>query len=327
MKIPGLVDLQVNGYQGVDFSSEKLTEANFVKACHGLLEAGTSAFLATMITSPSQVYQRNLAIIANVAEKEEFRDRLLGMHLEGPFISAEEGARGAHNPDWIRKPDLEYMAKLVEWAKQKIKMITIAAELERAEQLAQYAIERGITVSLGHQMGTEDDLNKLARAGVRALTHLGNAVPTNLPRHENPIWAGLGNDDLWAMIITDGHHLPPTILKTFIRAKRVSRCIVVSDGAPLTGLPPGRYNTLGNDVILKETGRLYNPRTGYLVGSSATMLQCMNYLASLKLLSFDQLLTVGFFNPLKLIGVEPGAICPKRDILFDDRKKLFALRE
>ncbi len=127
------------------------------------------------------------------------------------------------------------------------------------------------------------------------------------------------------MIITDGHHLPPEVLKTFIRTKGATRCIVVSNGSSLANLPPGRYNTHGNDVILDESGRIYNPETGYLVGSSATMLQCMNYLASLNLLSIEELLTVGFFNPLKLIAVNPNSIRTKPGIIFDEEKKLFSL--
>jgi len=327
MKVPGLVDLQVNGYQGVDFSSPELMEADFVRACRAILEAGTTAFLPTLITSPMEVYERNLPLIAAVLERQEFRSRMLGVHLEGPFISTEEGARGSHNPERIMKPDVEYLNKMVEWARQKVKIVTIAADVEGAEDLARWCTEQGIIVSLGHHMASESDLEKLVQTGARALTHLGNGVPANLPRHENPIWAGLSNDSLSAMVVTDGHHLPPSVLKTFLRAKGVSRCIVVSDASPLAGMPPGRYSILGNDVILQENGRIYNPDTGYLVGSSATMLQCMNYLASLKLLSSDELLTLGFFNPLKLLGVDPGSIQPAKDILFDERKNLFILWE
>lgn len=327
MKIPGLVDLQVNGYQGVDFSSVGLTEWDFVRACRGMLEAGTTAFLPTVITSPTEVYKRNLAIMAAVLQRQEFHGRLLGVHLEGPFISAEEGARGVHNPEWTAKPDVEYLNKLLEWAGGKVKLITIAAEADGAEALARYAVGQGITVSLGHQMANEEDLEKLVREGASSLTHLSNGVPAVLPRHNNPLWAGLGNDDLVAMIITDGHHMPVSVLKSIIRTKGTERCIVVSDAAPLAGMGPGRYETLGHKVVLEESGRLYNPATGYLVGSSATMLQCMNQLARLKLVSRDELIAMGFYNPLKLIGIEPASIQPGIDILFETEKNLFTLQK
>lgn len=325
MKIPGLVDLQVNGYKGVDFSGAELTMQNMVRACRELLEAGTTAFLATMITSRERIYQRNLSMIADVMEQDEFKGQLLGIHLEGPFISPEPGACGVHNPEWIKRPDMDYLNKLMEWSRGNVRLMTIAAELEGAEDITCHATASGIAISLGHQMAGDEDLARLSRAGAGALTHLGNGVPAVLPRHKNPIWAGLDNDNLSAMLITDGHHLPLPVLRTFIRTKGISRCIVVSDASPVAGLPPGRYDTFGNDAILEESGRLYNSRTGYLAGSSATILQCMNYLASLGMLSAEELLTVGFLNPLKLIKVSPDSLRPGADIFYDERKRVFTV--
>ena len=320
MKVPGLVDLQVNGFKGVDFSGGGLTDKNFTETCRNILAAGTTAFLPTIITSPINIYRRNLPLIAQVMGQGEFRGRLLGIHLEGPFISAQEGARGAHKGEWTKKPDISFLEQLVEWAKGKVKMITIAAELEGAEELTQWAVEKQITVSLGHQMATEQDLERLARVGAKALTHLGNGVPAELPRHANPIWAGLANDALTAMIITDGHHLPVSLIKTIIRTKGTDKCIVVSDASPLAGMKPGHYETLGNKAVLEESGRLYNPDTGYLVGSSATMLQCMNYLASLRLVNSEELLTMGFDNPLKLIGIDPASVGQGKQLCLDEKR-------
>jgi N-acetylglucosamine-6-phosphate deacetylase len=322
VKVPGLVDLQVNGYKGVDFSSSDLTEDNFVQACRGILVAGTTAFLPTMITSTAEVYKRNLSIMAAAMERREFVGRVLGIHVEGPFISPEDGARGAHNPKWIRKPEVDYLGSMVEWAGQKVRMITIAAEVEGSDKLARWCTEHGIVVSLGHHMACEVDLERLRQAGAVTLTHLGNGVPANLPRHKNPIWAGLANDDLSATLITDGHHLPPSVLRTFIRTKGASRCIVVSDCTALTGMSPGRYNVLGNDVILEENGRVHNPVAGHLVGSATAMLQCMNHLASLKLLTAEQLLAVGFDNPLKLLGIGPDDIAPGANLSFDETRNV-----
>ncbi len=327
VKIPGLVDLQVNGYKGVDFSSGDLTEAHFVQACRGLFEAGTTAFLPTMITSPGDVYKHNLPIMTAALQSEEFHGRLLGIHLEGPFISTQDGARGAHNAEWIREPDISYLQQLIEWAGDKVKLITIAAEAKGAEQLARYAVGRGIAVSLGHQMAGEEDLVKLVRAGAVALTHLGNGVPAVLPRHENPIWAGLANDDLVATIITDGHHLPAPVLKTIIRTKGAAHCVVVSDASSLAGFGPGRYETLGHKVVLEDSGRLYDPATEYLCGSSATMLECMNYLARLSLVSRNELIAMGFYNPLKLIGLAADDVAQGPDIWFDEKRELLYLKK
>ncbi|MCD6288091.1 MAG: N-acetylglucosamine-6-phosphate deacetylase [Candidatus Hydrogenedentes bacterium] len=327
MDIPGLVDLQVNGYGGVDFSGEGLRSDDFADACRRLLNSGTSAFLPTVITSADEVYRQNLPILADAIERPEFRGRLLGVHIEGPFISPCDGARGAHTAAWVRPPDTDYLDTLIEWSRGTIKLITIAAELDGAAELARHAVSRGITVSLGHQMAGYEAVDELARAGATALTHLGNGAPATTPRHDNPIWAGLANDGLTAMLITDGHHLPAHLIKTFARVKGASRLIVTSDAAPLAGLPPGRYRTLGNDVVLDETGKLYNPHTGFLVGSSSTMIQCMNYLASLDLLSPADLIEVGYFNPLRLIGVDPQSVRSVANLSFDANTRKFVIEE
>ncbi len=305
MNIPGFVDLQVNGFGGVDFSSPELTEEDFVDACKALIRQGTVAFLPTLITSSPKTYEKNLGLIARAMDREDLRGHLLGIHLEGPFISPIDGARGAHDLNWVHQPDIPLLDKLHDWAHHKIRLLTIAAEPVGADEVCRHASNLGITVSLGHQMALEADLNKLAASGARALTHLGNALPAQLPRHENPLWAGLANDELQAMIIADGHHLPPSILKVILRTKGFSNTIVVSDASPIAGLPPGRYRTLGNEVVLDSSGLVYNPQTGYMVGSSATMLDCMNHLSSLQLMSTEELITTGFHNPLRLIHVDP----------------------
>jgi N-acetylglucosamine-6-phosphate deacetylase len=327
IKIRGLVDLQVNGYKGVHFSDINLTRDDFIKACRGVFEAGTTAFLPTMITSPKEVYEHNLPVMTAVLREPEFRGKLLGFHIEGPFISAQNGARGAHDEQLISKPDVDYLKQLIEWADGQIKLLTIAADSEGAGNLAHYAVSQGIAVSLGHQMASEADLARLAQAGAVSLTHLGNGVPAMLLRHENPIWAGLSNDDLAAMIITDGHHLPVSLLKTIIRTKGSERCIVVSDASSPAGLPPGKYEALGHKVVLEEDGLLRDLTTGYLGGSSASMLQCMNHLASLNLVSQDALFAMGFDNPLALIRLGPDDVAQGPDVLFDKENKIFYIRK
>lgn len=323
----GLVDLQVNGYRGINFSDISLTQEDFIQACRDVFDAGTTAFLPTIITSPVEVYEHNLPIMAAVMETEEFHGRLLGFHIEGPFISPKEGARGAHHPEWTREPDVDFLDKLIGWAMGKVKMLTIAAELNGAEKLARHARNRGITVSLGHQMATDEDLRRLVEAGATSLTHLGNGIPAMLQRHENPVWAGLANDDLAAMIISDGHHLPVSVLKTIIRTKDANHCVVVSDASALAGLEPGTYDFLGEKIVLEENGHLYNPETGYLAGSSSTMTGCMNYLASLGIVSVDELVVMGFHNPLKLIGLGPEDVKEALNIRFDEKNMLFYLEK
>jgi N-acetylglucosamine-6-phosphate deacetylase len=327
LPIPGFVDLQVNGYLGVDFSSPDLTEESFIMACRALLHQGTAAFLPTLITSPVDIYARNLPLIASALALPEFRGRLLGIHLEGPFISPEPGAVGAHNPAWTQPPDLDLLQHLDAWAGGSVRLVTLAAELEGAEELASWASGQGKLVSIGHTLASPADLERLFQAGARALTHLGNGLPKLLPKFANPLWAGLADDRYSAMLIGDGHHLPDGILRSMIRLKGIASTLIVSDAAPISGMPPGGYVTLGNPVILEESGRLYNPSTGGLVGSSATLLQCMNHLASLGFLSLEELLQVGFYNPLRLIGINPEKIFASgKSLVFDDQQHLFAVQ-
>jgi N-acetylglucosamine-6-phosphate deacetylase len=324
LSIPGFVDLQVNGHLGIDFSSPDLTKESFIHACSSLLQAGTAAFLPTAITSPLEVLKRNLPIIATVMDRQEFRGRLLGIHLEGPFISPEPGAVGAHNPEWVRNPDINIFAQINTWARHHIRILTLAAERPGADGLARYAASQGILVSNGHSLATQVDLDRFVQAGATALTHLGNGLPHFLHKFNNPLWAGLADDRYTAMFIGDGHHIPNGVLKAMIRAKGISHSIIVSDASPITGLPPGRYTTLGNEVVLEENGRISNPEKGFLVGSSVPLLGCMNHLASLGFFSLEDLLDLGFNNPLRLLNLPSSSIPSGKMGQYDPENQQFS---
>ncbi|MDD2404618.1 MAG: amidohydrolase family protein [Victivallaceae bacterium] len=321
IEVPGFVDLQVNGFLGVDYSDENLTEDNFISSAKELLARGTAAFLPTVITSFENIYERNLPMLAKAMKTPELENRVLGLHLEGPFISALPGAVGAHNPQAVRKPDPKFLKKLYDLSEGQIKILTIAAEADGAEELIACASELGIAVSLGHHLAKPEDIERCSAAGAKLLTHLGNGCPNQIDRHHNPIWSGLADDQLTAMIITDGHHLPPSLIKTVIRAKSTAKVIITSDASPIAGKPPGRYNTLGNVAILEPNGRLHNPEKQCLVGSSATILECVNYLASLNFLSPKELVEMAFRNPLKMIGIPENSITTSSPYLWD--QKLF----
>lgn len=308
IKVPGFIDLQVNGFMGIDFSNSSLNEEEFVRACTMLFERGTAGFLATVITSSTEVYAQNLPIIAKAMRLPELKGKLLGIHAEGPFLSSKPGAVGAHNPAWVRPPDVDFFKQMQDWADGNIKVLTIAAENPGAEKLTEYASSHGTIVSLGHQLAQSPEMKKCADAGATLLTHLGNGLPNEINRHHNSIFSGIAEDKLTAMIITDGHHLPPALIKTIIKAKGIDKVIITSDASPIAGMPPGTYNVLNNLAVLEESGLLHNPEKKCLVGSSATMLACVNYLASLNILSPEDLIRVSFTNPLKAIGVNPATI-------------------
>jgi len=274
-----LFDLQVNGFMGVDFSSPDLAPDNFREACHALLKRGVNQFLPTLITSPMAVYERNFGIARKVLETDDIlAAHIPGFHLEGPFISPEPGAVGAHNPACVLPPDCASFDRIMEYAGGNIKLLTLAADQPVADALTRHAVAKGVAVSCGHHLANAADLARLADAGATALTHLGNGMPNMVHRHRNPLLAGLGETRLDILFIPDGHHLPMEFLQMLARLVPVERLIATSDAAPVAGMPPGRYHMLGNDAVLEPNGLLHNPVKQCLVGSSATLVECVEVL-------------------------------------------------
>lgn len=306
----GFIDIQINGIAGIDFTSEDLTLDAVRRAADELAARGTAAFCPTVLETTDDVMQRNLGLLARAAEEPGTKGRVLGMHLEGPFLSPNDGARGAHNADIVRNPSVDYFERLWEWANGKIAILTLAPELPGAEQVIRLAAERGVVVALGHTEADAAAVRMACGAGARLSTHLGNGIASSIDRHNNPIWPQLAADELFASFITDGHHIPPDFIKAAMRAKGIDRSIVVSDGTWISGLPTGDYTQRGRKLVLDASGRLSLAGTSYLAGSAATMLECMNYLASLNVLTEDDLWRTAWDNPLKLLGLSESDIAP-----------------
>lgn len=301
MTNPGWVDLQVNGHNGVFFSDPQLPAEAFLRAAEAVLASGTAIFLPTVITGAPEVYRRNLRLIGNAVRSHGLERQIPGIHLEGPFLSAKPGAVGVHNPAWIQPPSAEAVRRLFDAADGFLKLITIAAEVPGAEEAIREARRLGIAVSVGHHLAGSAEIHRAAEAGAQLLTHLGNGIPNQLDRHRNPVWAGLAEDALSAMLITDGHHLPAEVIKVMIRCKTPEKILIVSDASPATGFAPGRYTVMGNDAILEPNGKLYNPHLQCLVGSASTLSRCMEFLDSLELLSETELRMAGRDNALRIL--------------------------
>ncbi len=316
----GFVDLQVNGFSGVDFSAPGLSLDEVRRVVEALRRRGTIAFCPTVITSALETYEQNLPVLARAMDEPDLRPHLLGIHLEGPFISPEEGARGAHSARHTRLPDIQIYQRLRELARDRISLVTLAPELPGAEGLIQHLVSSGAVVSLGHHLADRQTIANACEWGAKAATHLGNGLPNWLPRHPNPIWDQLDQEGLAVMLITDGHHVPASFIRVVTRLVGAGRLIAVSDSAPVAGLAPGSYRTLGQDVVLDPSGRLWNPVEDHLVGSSRCLLECMNHLAGLDVLAPEELRQVGFHNPLALIGrqLDAAAFSSLPDLAFQE---------
>lgn len=320
MERKGFIDLQVNGYAGADFSSPELTLDDLHRATQALVEAGTIAYCATLITSEMEIYQRNLPIIARSMQERGVKGHLLGIHLEGPYLSPADGARGAHAPLKMRRPRADEFDRFQEWADGKVSIFTIAPELEGALDLIAHVRRHYPTrVAVGHHLATRDILLRAAENGATLITHLGNGCPNHLPRHNNPLIHQLANDALAAGIITDGHHLPEDFIRVVIRCKGVKKVFVVSDCVPIAGSKPGIYETLGNRVRLTEDGRIESVESDHLVGSGCNLAQCMRHLKNLGFLADDDLWRVGLENPLQILGMTlaPELLAPLPDFRFE----------
>jgi len=296
------IDLQVNGYLGIDFSEPGLTLEGVRTVAEELYRRGTLAFCPTVISSQMETYEHNLPVLARACADPDIAPRLLGIHLEGPFISPRPGARGAHAESNIMPPDLRLFDQFRRLSGDNIRLLTVAPEAEGVEQLIRHAVKQGITVSLGHHNGGTEEIRRAADAGATAVTHLGNGIPNTLPRHPNQLWDQLAEDRLTPMLITDGHHLPPSFIKSVFDLKGTGRVAIVSDAAPVAGFPPGKYRTLGHDAILEESGKLWVPEGNHLAGSSANIRECVEHLESLKFLGESAVDSAAIHTPLRLLG-------------------------
>jgi N-acetylglucosamine-6-phosphate deacetylase len=299
---PALVDLQVNGWHGTDFSADDLYPAQVVDVAERLHAAGTSGFLATVVSAPVPVLLRNLALLAALADGP-LRGTLLGVHLEGPFIAPDDRVLGAHRRRHVLLPDPDLLASLVDAAAGHLRLLTLAAELPGAERLVRVAVGAGVTVSIGHSWATGDDLARAAGSGATALTHWGNALPAVLDKRANPLLAGLLCRDLTPMIIADGHHLSPDLLALVLRVRDPHDVVLVSDTASAGGLAPGRHQVLGQEAELTVDGALRNHREGHLVGSAATLLRCVELVAASGEVTPAQARAMASTQPLELIGL------------------------
>ena len=269
----GFFDPQVNGFAGVDFNGKDLTPEGLHGAVRSLALSGVTRFLPTLITASYDRMARQLKILSDALEEDPlFRRMCPGIHLEGPYISPEDGPRGAHPRQFVRLPEWEEIEKFQEICCGRIRLITMAPELDGSIPFIERAVEKGMVVGIGHTNASEEILEDAFRAGARLSCHLGNGAHAVLPRHRNPIQKQLSMDGLMASIIVDGIHLPDYVVKNFVRAKGTGRVLLTTDSMAGAGAPAGRY-TLGDlEVEIKpddHSARLLG--TPYLAGSTLTM--------------------------------------------------------
>jgi len=312
--IPGFIDLQVNGAAGVDFGSGDLTESDIDKVASLLYRRGVIGFCPTVTTTSLECYERCLPVLAR-RQGGGATARNLGVHIEGPFINPEDGPRGIHDRAFVRPASIEVYERLRELCADRVAILTLAPEVPGALELIEHVTRSSKTVvSLGHTNAGAQTIREAIDAGARSATHLGNGISSTIDRHQNPLWPMLADERLTAMCVTDGFHQPEEMLRVLLKVKAPDRFIVTSDLMPLAGLPPGDYEVHGRGVVLERDGWLHCKDSTQLAGSGRDMLDCMNYLAGLGVLTESELETVGSTNPLALLGIDPRSNFPNDDV-------------
>jgi len=305
---PGLVDLQVNGYAGFDFNSnpDKWSADDFRKTGEALRKRGVVAVLPTFITDDFvQLMDRVSKYSALMQSNPDLQSRFPGLHIEGPFISPNDGPRGAHPVIHCKQPSEipEFFADLISKSGNRISMITLAPELKGAMELIEMAEKAGICAAIGHTEAGSETIAHAIRAGAKISTHLGNGSHQILPRHANYIQVQLAMDELFASFIADGHHIPFYALKNYIRSKGVVRSILVTDAMEAADKGAGTYKLGKQNVIVREDLLVRVPGQPNLAGSALTLDRAVINVATHCDVPFETAWRMASVQPASLVGL------------------------
>ncbi|HUE20250.1 MAG TPA: amidohydrolase family protein [Bryobacteraceae bacterium] len=310
---PGFIDLQVNGFLGVDFNNPKCTPEQIAHSIRGLFATGVTRFYPTVITgSPDSMVGalRNLKCAQETLREGAAID---GFHVEGPHISPDDGPRGAHPLRWVRPPDLDEFHRWQEATGNQVRIVTLSPDWPQSLRYIEAITAEGVVASIGHTGATAQQLADAVSAGATLSTHLGNGAHPVMRRHPNYLWEQLAEDRLMADFIVDGIHLGPSFLRVALRAKTVARSVLVTDAAAPAGCPPGRYQLGEQAVELTTDNRVMLVGQERLAGSALRMDRGVENLMRLGGLSLTDAVSMATTNaatagrvPGRMAGLVPG---------------------
>jgi N-acetylglucosamine-6-phosphate deacetylase len=306
---PGFVDLQVNGFAGVDLIDADAD--GWARVGEALLAGGTTAFQPTFITAPEAAVRDALRSMPPSGDGP----RILGAHLEGPFLSAER--LGVHPAADRRDPDPALLGRLLDAG--PVRQVTLAPELAGALELVDALVARGITVSAGHSAATADEAHRAFGRGVRTVTHLHNAMAPGTPREPGLATAALARPDVVVQVIVDGHHLAADTVRVAWRAA-AGRFALVTDAVAAGGAGDGEHRFAGR-VVYARCGEVRDAE-GRLAGSALTMIQAVRNLHGLGI-ALEAALGAAATVPARVAGrPELGRLAvgaPADVVVLDDR--------
>lgn len=307
--VPGCCDVQINGAGGVGFAATDLTPEGVAAVVRRCRRHGIAQLLPTLITAAQDTLLHGFSVLAAAREADPDLARAVpGYHLEGPWISPEDGPRGAHPRAHVRPPDWDEFRRLQDAAAGGIRMVTLAPEWPGAPAIIERLSAAGVIVAVGHTSAAPAVIREAVAAGARISTHLGNGSHALLPRHENYFLEQLACDDLHASIICDGHHLPPSLMKILVRVKSPARLILTCDASSLAGVAPGRYRAWEQDFEVLPEGKIVVPGTTFLGGSWAFTDLCLVNAVRFGGVSLAEAVAMACHQPRDLLGL------PRQDL-------------
>jgi N-acetylglucosamine-6-phosphate deacetylase len=301
---PAWFDLQINGCGGYSFNSPNLTLEHIRHVVNVCRRHGIGALCPTLITNDFDALTHGFRTLRRACEQDAELDHAMPcFHLEGPYISPEDGPRGAHPRQHVRPPDWEEFQRWQEAAGGRIRLVTLAPETPGALPFIERLVHSGVVVALGHTAAKGSVIRDAIAAGARLSTHLGNGAHAMLPRHDNYIWEQLAADELWASLICDGHHLPPAVVLCMLRVKTPARIVLTCDASSLAGLPPGRYREWDQDIDVLPGGKVMVAGTSYLAGSGAFTDFCISNVTRMTRVPLAVAIDMAAVRPRALLGL------------------------
>jgi N-acetylglucosamine-6-phosphate deacetylase len=301
---PGFIDLQVNGFAGVDYNSPNAPIEEIGRSIRVMFSTGVTRFFPTVITGSQE---RMLGALRNLAAAREslsvgttgIGEAIAGLHVEGPHISPDDGPRGAHPREWIRPPDLDEFHRWQEATRGGVRLVTLSPEWPGSPRYIEQVVKQGVVISIGHTGATTQQIRDAVSAGATLSTHLGNGASPMLPKTANYIWEQLAEERLSASFIVDGIHLPDAFLCAALRAKGVERSVLVTDAVTPAMCAPGFYELGEVQVELKVDRRVVLRGGDRLAGSSLRMDQAIENVMRIAGVSLDEAVAMATLNPAR----------------------------
>jgi N-acetylglucosamine-6-phosphate deacetylase len=308
---PGFVDIQVNGFAGVDYNDPTITNEAFAGSIRRLFQTGVTRFFPTVVTGGPEHMAGALRRLAE-AKREFCRcgmpegDAIAGFHVEGPNISVEEGPRGAHPLKQVRPPDWDEFQRWQDAAGGEVRLVTVSPEYDDAPRYISAVARTGVVVAIGHTRANTEQLGAAVDAGATMSTHLGNGAHTLLHKTSNYIWEQLADDRLTASFIVDGIHLPPVFVFCAIRVKGAHRSVLVTDAVTPAMCPPGAYMSGESLVDLLPGNRVVlHSDKNRLAGSALAMDRAVANCVRWGGVSLQTALEMATVNPARAVRI-PG---------------------